>query len=216
MATIKEFNISGGSLGNVVFVRRGDKTFVRVKPSKVKNPKTQAQQANRNKFTQMAKILSPLKPLLKVSFGNTDKLVSGYNKAMSINLNQKIIADSALDFCTDFDKLIVGKGSLLQPQNAHFEIEGSNMHVHWSAQCTTAADKDDTVLLTVYNTTKKDAYSLIQGIGRINGYAQIALPSWWNSNDTCFVYLSFARQDYSKTSDSVCLGHFLFANEVHH
>ena len=47
MATIKELTITGGSLGNVVFVRRGDKTFVRVRPAQVKNPKTQKQQANR-------------------------------------------------------------------------------------------------------------------------------------------------------------------------
>ena len=213
MATIKELTITGGSLGNVVFVRRGDKTFVRVRPAQVKNPKTQKQQANRSKFTLMAKILSPLKPLLRVSFGNTDRLVSGYNKAMSANLNQKIIDTTALDFSADYAKLIVGKGPLLQPQDGRFKIEGTTMHLYWSAQCTSAADHDDIVLLTMYNTTKNEVYYLTQGIRRISGYANIVLSKWWKSNETCFVYLSFAREDYSKTSDSVCLGQFVFAKE---
>ncbi len=89
-----------GTVGNVVGGRWRGIDYIRSKPVNVKNPNTEAQQAQRMRFKLVIEFLKRIRPLIRVGFQNGERNQTFFNRAMSVNLKEAVgctFPDLALD-----------------------------------------------------------------------------------------------------------------------
>lgn len=77
-----------GTVGNVVGGRWRGIDYIRSKPANVKNPNTEAQQAQRMRFKLVIEFLKRIRPLIKVGFQDGARNQTFFNRAMSVNIKK--------------------------------------------------------------------------------------------------------------------------------
>lgn len=202
MATLVNNNIIEGNLDNLIFVKRGNQTYIRTRPRKVRNPKTEEQEQHRKLFKALTVVLKEFRPLLKVSFGSYSvNNTIGFNQAMHYNLGGNARLSPADRVVIDYGKLVLGDGAIGAPRNLQAKGKGKSLHITWDPTTTALIEQDDLALLAVYNATQSKALCFTDSFLRTEGSATIAIPKQWTAKDTVYIYLSFARMDYSKTGE---------------
>lgn len=196
-----------GRIGNVVGVKRDGQYYIRSAPGRVKNPKTEKQQRNRNKFGAASTLASRLKPFIKTSF-STAEGKSWRGACISFNMRSAIIpAEDGDGYEIDFSNLIVSTGVLKQVKSpAAKRNKVGNIHVEWSDNSGEGnAKKQDRVLLLALDNKNLVPISVLEGVIRQDSQAEIILPDFFKSKDL-HVYLSVLSHDEAISSESLYLG----------
>lgn len=113
MGKIKQGILGGfnGKVGTVVGSSWKGITYMRGQAQHVKNPRTAGQVYQRNAMKAIALALRPIAPTLGITFAKNAGKMSGYNKAVSVNLKKAIVNQDG-EPVVDYSKLILSKGTL--------------------------------------------------------------------------------------------------------
>ncbi len=172
----------------------------------IAQPNTEAQLNQRARFSVVGKFLRPLIPFLQIGFRSQAVKMSGFNAAMSYNL-ENALTGTYPAYDIDFSKALVSQGSL--PGALNPEVTSSTageIGYTWEDNSDdTNASENDKVLLVVYNPVKKRAVTVVGGNTRIGGSQSITLPSNF-SGDEVQCYISFGTATQSVVSNSEFAG----------
>jgi len=196
-----------GRFGNVVGVKRDGQYYIRSAPGRVKNPKTEKQQRNRNKFGAASSLASRLKPFIKTSF-STAEGKSWRGACISFNMRSAIKpAGDGGGYEIDFPNLILSTGVLKQAESPVAKRnEQGNIHVKWKDNSGEGnANKQDRVLLMALHQKDLVPISVLEGVYRQDLQAEIILPDVLKSKEM-HVYLSMLSHDEAISSESLYLG----------
>ncbi|MDZ7681624.1 MAG: DUF6266 family protein [Fodinibius sp.] len=114
-----------GQVGNVVGGSWKGIDYMRSKPNNVKDPKTEAQLAQRQKFAMVTSFLKKTKPVVNAGFKTKTKRMTPVNSAMSYNLKNAISGDYP-NQQIDFTSIMVARGDLMPGQDANAESNTPN------------------------------------------------------------------------------------------
>lgn len=209
MATFNKGILGGfsGKVGNVVGGSWKGIDYMRSKPNKVNDPKTEAQLAQRKKFAIVNAFLKKIKPVIKAGFKDKINRMTAFNSAMSYNL-KNAVSGIYPNLQIDYPAVMVARGDLIPGQNATAESATANqVTISWTDNSGVGSAKaDDLALLLVYN-SDKDRAIYIPGNGperQEESYA-LTLPDTYGG-DTVEAWLAFVSADGSEASDSSYLG----------
>ena len=181
---------SHGKLGNLIISSWKGIEYVRVKPDRVRNPKTPGQLAQRRKFMLINSIISPLAPFIRIGFSGYAERMSAYNAALSYNLKNAIMG-SPTDPVLDFEKLIFSRG--IYPGVAHagcIQTGPYSFKLYWSpAPMPAGARYNDRITVILYNETQGKPFYFPDLATRAEGLAMTDLPQA-DKGDIIHCYLS--------------------------
>ena len=125
MGTIKQGILGGfnGKVGTVIGSSWKGITYMKGRAQHVKNPRTAGQIYQRNAMKAIALALRPIASTLSLTFAKSAGKMSGYNKAVSVNLKKAIVNQDG-EPVVDYSKLILSKGNL--PSFKHLYIDDMN------------------------------------------------------------------------------------------
>ena len=204
MGTIKQGILGGfsGKTGTVIGSSwKGIAVMRGIAPS-IAQPNTQAQLAQRAKFSLMGKFLRPLIPFLRIGFKSQAVKMSGFNAAMSYNL-ENALTGTYPDYDVDYTKALVSEGNLPGALNPEVtSTTAGEIRYTWEDNHTdTNADATDKALLVVYNPSRNKAVTVVDGNSRIGGSQSITVPSNFSGEEVqCFI--SFSNETQAVLSNS--------------
>lgn len=196
-----------GKVGNVVGGSWKGIDYMRSKPNKVNDPKTEAQLAQRQKFALVNAFLKRIQPIIKLGFTNNTKRMTAINSAMSYNL-KNAVEGTYPDLGINYPAAMIARGDLIPGRGATAESTVANeITFSWSDNSGVgSANADDSALLVVYNPSK-DRAIYIPGNGperQEEGYT-LTLPDSYGG-DAVEVWLAFVNSEGTDASDSEYLG----------
>ena len=196
-----------GKVGNVVGGTWKGIDYMRSKPNNVKDPKTDAQLAQRQKFAMVTSFLKKVKPIIQAGFKTNTKQMTPVNSAMSYNLKNAISGDYP-NLQIDYASVVVARGDLMPGQDADAASNAENeITFSWSDNSGMgSANADDKALLLLYSPVKDRAlYIAGEGPERQEESYSPTLPSSYGGV-AVEAYLAFASADGTDASDSDYLG----------
>jgi len=207
MGTIKQGILGGfsGKTGTVIGSSwKGIAVMRGIAPS-IAQPNSPAQLAQRAKFSVVGKFLRPLIPFLRIGFKSQAVKMSGFNAAMSYNL-ENALTGTYPDYDVDYTKALVSEGNLPGALNPEVTatVAGEIGYTWEDNSSDTNASPNDKALLVVYNPAKKRAVNVIDGNTRAGGSQSITLPSNFTGDEVqCFISFSNANQSVVSNSEFV-------------
>ena len=133
MGTIKQGILGGfnGKVGTVIGSSWKGITYMRGQSQHVKNPRTAGQIYSRTAFKAVSAALSPIASTLRLTFAKSAGKMSGYNKAVSVNLKKAIVNQDG-EPVVDYSKLILSKGTLTPFDYLNIDDMSENGHYYLS------------------------------------------------------------------------------------
>lgn len=201
-----------GKVGNVIGATWKGIDYMRIKPAHVKNPKTDDQVSQRNKFTTVLEFLQPMKDFIKVGFKLYAIKKTEFNSAMSYNLLNAVTGVSP-NFSIDYTKALIARGALksaLNPAVASAVV--GNVAYTWddnSAELN--AEATDQAMLLIYNEAKGEAVFITEGAARNVGSQTLTVPDSY-SGDTVHAFIGFMSVDGIEISNSLYVGSVVVAS----
>lgn len=208
MAKIKNGILGGisGTVGNVVGGRWRGIDYIRSKPSSVKNPKTEAQMAQRMRFSMVMNFLRKSRPFITIGFRNGGQGQTAMNRAMSLNVREAITGTYP-DLEINPEALVVSTGDLLGASTTGIDLSvGQEATVTWSNDAASGnATNEDGAMVLLFNMEKSAVVYSLHGASREDETLQLALPQSW-SGDPVAGYLAFRSETGRDVSASIYLG----------
>lgn len=194
-----------GKVGNVIGGNWKGIDYMRVKPSKVKNPRTEGQVNQRSKFATVLQFLQPMKDFLKVGFKAFAIKQSEFNSAMSYNLKNAVVGEYP-NPSIDYANVRLSRGALTGAMNALFEATPGEVVFNWSDNSGQGSAKaTDVALLMIYNETKGEAIFTTYGEVREAGTQTLPIPDDYLGDNLHF-FISFISSDGKEVSNSSYIG----------
>lgn len=204
MGTIKQGILGGfsGKVGSVIGSTWKGISYMRGIAQSVANPRTDAQQAQRQKFSVTMGFLQPLSEFLKTGFKNYARRKSGINAAMGYIL-RNAITGTYPNFAIDYANALVTRGSLPAAMNqATTSTVAGTVVFTWDDNSSEAgASALDKTLLVVYNPLKRQAVTVDQLAGRADGTQTVTVPDLF-SGDLVHCYIGFITANGAELSSS--------------
>lgn len=194
-------------VGNVVARVSQGRTILSIYQPEVSNPRTQAQQSQRNKLTLCSEFGGKVADVLKVGFKNVVKVGTAYAYAVGKWMKEAIsgVYPSAT---LDLGLVTLSQGSLSNPYNLACQAAGTDFTINWTDNSDTGnALASDQCVVCAYNGNKKEAISDFATATRSDHNATISVSSAWTGDDV-MIWCFFKRPDGSLVSDSRYLGKF--------
>jgi len=208
MGIIKQGVIGGfsGMVGNVVGASWKGIAYMRIRPTSVANPKTDAQLDQRNRFTVTLRFLQPLTQFLRTGFKNYAVKMTAFNNAMSYNI-LNAIQGTYPNFTIDYPNALVSRGNLAPALNqvAASTVAGTVLFT-WDDNSDEAnASLLDKNLLVVCNPEKNQAVTFSELGERADGTQSVTVPHSF-SGDLVHCYIGFITIDRKLLSISKYAG----------
>jgi hypothetical protein len=208
MGTIKQGILGGfsGKVGNVVGASWKGIDYMRIMPSSVANPQTDAQLAQRQKFSVTMGFLKPLSEFLKTGFKSYAVKMTGINAAMSYNI-KNALTGTYPNIAIDYPNALVSRGNLAGVLNqvASSTVAGT-VKFDWEDNSgEIGASALDKTLLVVYNPTQNQAVTVSELAERADGTQTITVPDSF-SGDLVQCYIAFISIDGKVVSNSAFAG----------
>lgn len=207
MATYNKGILGGfsGKTGSVVGANWKGRTVMRSLPGKRTKAPTQAQLGQQEKFKLAIGFLSGMADLLTISFGSLASNVSGYNAAVSYNL-QKAVVGNASPYSIDFSLAQVSLGVLPGASNpTAIAMAGNLVKFSWADNAGTGkATATDIVLLVAFcPETQRSVYTTA---GAMRSGLTQTLDTSVFAGKTVETWIAFMSADGKKCSDSTYTG----------
>lgn len=207
MGTIKKGILGGfsGKVGNVVGASWKGVDYIRSLPSKVRNPRSKGQVAQRTRFSLIAKFVRALLPVIRVGFKQSAGAYnSAYSAAVSYNV-QNAVKGEHPDFEIDFSNAMLSKGGLTGTYEAMATREPGILNAEWEPEARGNASVEDHVAIAAYNPIKQEAMYDLHAASRGDGSGELQLPTAWDG-DEVEAFVMFISEDGKQVSDSVYTG----------
>lgn len=206
MARIKQErkeNIAG-KVGNVVACTWMGIPYLRSMPTRINNPRTPVQQAQRNKFSTVLHFLRPLTPVLRIGFREGAARQSAFNAAMSYTMRYAL-KETPEGIAINYANIMVSQGSLTGTTQAHVKIADGKAVFTWNNSSHSGnASPRDHALFVVYHKTLQQVVNETAGAFRREGGMELDYPKEWAADDMA-VYLGFWNEKEGIASNSECL-----------
>ena len=167
--------------------------------------KTEAQLLQRAKFKMMVSTLRTMSPVVNIGFKYYAERMTCRNAAMKYNIRACLTGTAPENLQINWELLTFALGPLTSPSqmDVTYDSRVSTFVVSWSNEAGLAeAHDDDVALVLVYNATKSEAISVLQGTKRSDLTISILRPQYWKEGDECNVYLAFTSNDGDIISNS--------------
>ena len=207
MGTIKKGILGGfsGKVGNVAGASWKGVDYIRSLPSKVRNPRSKGQVAQRTRFSLIAKFVRALLPVIGVGFKQSAGAYnSAYSAAVSYNV-QNAVKGEHPDFEIDFSNAMLSKGGLTGTYEAMATREPGILNAEWEPEARGNASVEDHVAIAAYNPIKQEAMYDLHAASRGDGSGELQLPTAWDG-DEVEAFVMFISEDGKQVSDSVYTG----------
>ena len=193
-----------GTIGNIIFWVDHTINKCRLKPDKVKNPRTEAQQKNRSNISYLLEIYRTLKPILYLSLNNRQENRKPYHEFLSKNLNNSM--KNGIFFPIN----LVLSGSMCDIDIFEFTLypgQNKNLKLTWLNSSDETKLNSDLLCLVVYNSDSKAFQYFLNIASRIDSQAEInIIPGPIYSKN--YIYCFFVRSDFSDSGKIALLEQF--------
>lgn len=197
-----------GKVGTVIGGTWKGITYMRAKAVSIANPRTEAQQSQRMKFSLVLRFLQPCTNFLRVGYKNYAVKQSAFNAATSYMLSNAITGVYP-SFGIDPSKVMLSRGALTTPMNAQASMAGASVKITWDDNSTSGSAKpSDKAMPIVINPDNGEAVWETAGSDRISCTETLNIPADW-TGDQVEVYLGFISDDGKEVSNSVYAGSLL-------
>jgi hypothetical protein len=195
-----------GKVGNVIGGSWKGIDYIRIKPSSVANPRTEGQVNQRNKFTITLEYLQATKDFIKTGYKSFAVKKTEFNAAMSYVLNNAV-GGIAPNFTIDYSLALLSRGSLSGALNGTTDLAtAGQVSFGWDDNSTDGnANATDKAMVLVYNPSKKESISILDGANRTVGSQIVTIPNTY-AGETVELFMAFVSADGKIVSNSVYLG----------
>jgi len=195
-----------GKVGNVIGGSWKGIDYIRIKPSSVANPRTEGQVNQRNRFTVTLEFLQAIKPFIKQGYKSLAIKKTEFNAAMSYILNNAVTG-TAPNFNVDYNDALVSRGGLSGVLNGTTDLTNpGEVTFDWDDNSAEGnANTTDKAMLLVYNPSKKESISVVDGNVRTAETQTVVIPNTY-SGDTVELFAAFITADGRQVSNSTYLG----------
>jgi hypothetical protein len=195
-----------GKVGNIVGGSWKGIDYIRIKPSSVANPRTEGQVNQRNKFTITLEYLQATKDFIKIGYKSFATKKTEFNAAMSYVLNNAV-GGIAPNFTIDYSLALLSRGPLSGVLNGTTDLAtAGQVSFDWDDNSAEGnANVTDKAMVLVYNPSKKESISILDGADRTVGSQVVTIPNTY-AGDTVELFMAFVSADGTQVSNSVYLG----------
>ncbi|SDU12771.1 hypothetical protein SAMN04487762_1963 [Polaribacter sp. Hel1_33_78] len=195
-----------GKVGNIVGGSWKGIDYIRIKPSSVANPRTEGQVNQRNKFTITLEYLQATSDFIKIGYKSFAVKKTEFNAAMSYVLNNAV-GGIAPNFTIDYSLALLSRGSLSSVLNGSTDLATpGQVTFEWNDNSAEGnANVTDKAMVLVYNPSKKESISILDGADRTVGSQMVTIPNTY-AGDTVELFMAFVSADGTQVSNSVYLG----------
>ncbi|MDH7912331.1 DUF6266 family protein [Winogradskyella sp. SYSU M77433] len=195
-----------GKVGSIIGGSWKGIDYIRIKPASVANPRTEGQVNQRNKFTITLEYLQATSDFIKVGYKAFAVKKTEFNAAMSYVLNNAV-GGIAPNFTIDYSLALLSRGSLSSVLNGSTDLATpGQVTFDWDDNSAEGnANATDKAMVLVYNPSKKESVSILDGADRTVGSQVITIPSTY-AGDTVELFMAFVSADGTQVSNSVYLG----------
>ncbi len=195
-----------GKVGGIIGGSWKGIDYIRIKPASVANPRTEGQVNQRNKFTITLEYLQATSDFIKVGYKALAVKKTEFNAAMSYVLNNAV-GGIAPNFTIDYSLALLSRGSLSSVLNGSTDLATpGQVTFDWDDNSAEGnANATDKAMVLVYNPSKKESVSILDGADRTVGSQVITIPSTY-AGDTVELFMAFVSADGTQVSNSVYLG----------
>jgi hypothetical protein len=195
-----------GKVGNVIGGNWKGIDYLRIKPSSVRNPRTEGQVNQRNRFSITLNYLQPNLGFIKLGYKSFATKKTEFNAAMSYVLNNAV-SGTAPNFTIDYSLALLSRGTLSGVLNGTTDLStAGEVTFNWDDNSAEGnANADDKAMLLVYNPDKKESIYVLDGANRTTGSDVLSIPGSY-AGDTVHLFMAFVTSDNSTVSNSIYLG----------
>ena len=195
-----------GKVGSIIGGSWKGIDYIRIKPASVANPRTEGQVNQRNKFTITLEYLQATSDFIKVGYKAFAVKKTEFNAAMSYVLNNAV-GGIAPNFTIDYSLALLSRGSLSSVLNGSTDLATpGQVTFDWDDNSAEGnANATDKAMVLVYNPSKKESVSILDGADRTAGSQVITIPNTY-AGDTVELFMAFVSADGTQVSNSVYLG----------
>jgi len=195
-----------GKVGSIIGGSWKGIDYIRIKPASVANPRTEGQVNQRNKFTITLEYLQATSDFIKVGYKAFAVKKTEFNAAMSYVLNNAV-GGIAPNFTIDYSLALLSRGSLSSVLNGSTDLATpGQVTFDWDDNSAEGnANTTDKAMVLVYNPSKKESVSILDGADRTVGSQVITIPNTY-AGDTVELFMAFVSADGTQVSNSVYLG----------
>lgn len=207
MGTIKKGILGSfsGKVGNVVGASWRSIAYMRSLPTSMRNPRTEKQVTQRNKFALIGKFLKTIIPVIRVGFKNIAGATnSAYSAAMSHNIHHAVKGVYP-DFEIDFQNVTIARGGLYPASNVTTVCESGKLKFTWDPSLLNNTSTEDRAMVVAYNASKEEAVYDLNVATRAEGNGLLEVPRTWDG-DAVETFVAFTSEDGAQVSDTVYTG----------
>lgn len=163
--------------GTAVFSKQFGKNVMRSKPIEVKNPQTEGQVTQRNKFATTVFLVKQVLPLINDVYAGSLRKMSPFNKITSINVKNAFTGDppvidhTKIVLC-DFEGSTLNNVSLTGQPNQVMDIA-------WDPNTQNPDELASLLTFVLFNCTTNRAMIYPDVATRADGSASVVTPSDW-------------------------------------
>jgi len=195
-----------GKVGSIIGGSWKGIDYIRIKPSSVANPRTEGQVNQRNKFTITLEYIQATSDFVKIGYKSFATKKTAFNAAMSYVLNNAV-GGIAPNFSIDYSLALLSRGSLSGVLNGTTDLSTPGQVIfEWDDNSAEGnANVTDKSMVLVYNPSKKESISILNGAVRTIQTQTVTIPNSY-AGDTVELFMAFVSEDGKTVSNSVYLG----------
>jgi len=208
MGTIKKGILGGfsGKVGTVVGAAWKGIDYMRSLATKIKNPKTKAQLAQRAKFSLAVKFLSDINPYITYGYKNYTAKQTAANFGLKFIMKNNCIVGEYPDYSLDLSLVKVALGQLKAAETATATLSSGTAAFRWTDNSGDGnAMETDLAMALLYNKDKGEAAYSIGNATRVQSQLDFSYPTSW-AGDEVAAYFAYMSEDGSLVSESSYLG----------
>lgn len=195
-------------VGNIVARVRQGQVVLSIYQPNVANPRTQAQQSVRMKFTLLSRFMSACLDFIRIGFQNLDgyKYGSPYSAAVGYNYKKNPFGGTYPNFELAYNNLVVAEGTLLLPYTISAALDSNVLSLSWADNSGEGnAKATDDICVMAYNSDRGLCIFDLEAAKRPDRTTTMQIPTAWNG-DTIEVWAMCKSE--SINSNSFYLGSF--------
>ncbi len=208
MATLVNglFGPISGKVGNMVFVSRNGRCYVRSLPRPSKKPPTSRQMEHRNRFGMVMRFATPFKDLVSKCLISHKPELSGMNILVKDILRDAIVIENGGEQI-DYAKVLFSKGHIAGAYNPKVRSIGAgSLKFDWATNLQLIESSSDQLIVILHRPSVNEcSYDFQTGISRCSGTGIIHVPEAFTTSET-HVWIAFRCQEKKRYSNSQYLG----------
>lgn len=192
-------------MGNVVGASWKGVQYIRSLPSSVRNPRTQKQRMQRNKFSLIAKFVKSVLPVIRVGFRNSaGKANSAFSAAVSYNIHHAVKGEYP-GYEIDYRAAALSRGGLYAANSVTAACEAGLLNFDWDTAVINNASALDRVMVIAYHPGRQEAVYDMDAGTRGEGSGSLGLPPAWEG-DEVETFVVFISEEGTLVSDTIYTG----------